>query len=555
MAKGLEFLNKIRGLAGNERRQAFADFKKQYDVKYLEETHGGQLMDENFAAKNAPAFQETQGRGPWLAFREKGSTGDFEVTPGLQYKNYSDNLNLANGGNSLFRSDFRGGSEQFSGSNIVSSARGQIGADGSFTLTRQGELNFGNSPVREQTVAQKVPSQPEPTPKTPISEPTQTVAQETASSSRQPLFSGSLSEAKNAVSSIRNATLEGRSLTAEEAQVVKDHFPGYTRQRVQDRVATGIRRSHVRRMEREWNDGTTVSNMVHGGEGVAKPTPTSEMPVSESAALTPEQAAAKQRYEEQLAANERYRSKQATEQQYQEQQAAIKAHLQAQLPQRSAWDQMESRLNQGYDPSKPGNINADNFIDQQRAMRYANGEYDATLAQMQAQGQKELDEAFAQFNVRQREATKVPSKANASSEESQVAPANNSSQANAAWQAVLREKTGNHWGSEGAVEDAISQIQKGQKTLRSNIDLVNNKGMEAKQFEDLYGFRHDAGTADELSQRYAMDQANKGATMSNYIWGNHMPQAGAGIALAGVAASYLTGDGRRSNAQLYSSPF
>lgn len=143
-------------------------------------------------------------------------------------------------------------------------------------------------------------------------------------------------------------------------------------------------------------------------------------------------------------------------------------------------------------------------------------------------------------------ATPVPSKAG---------PSSGSSEDNATWQAILREKTGTGWGSEGAIKDREAEIIRGQKTLRDHINDAQNGVMTGKSFEDLYGFKHDSGSVEKLVDQYSRNEAKKGSGFNNYMWGNKVPQAGAGIALAGVTASYLTGDGRRSNAQLYSSPF
>jgi hypothetical protein len=46
-----------------------------------------------------------------------------------------------------------------------------------------------------------------------------------------------------------------------------------------------------------------------------------------------------------------------------------------------------------------------------------------------------------------------------------------------------------------------------------------------------------------------------GPGVNDYLMGNKIPHKAAGFGIAAVTADVAMGDGRRSNAQLYSSPF
>lgn len=131
---------------------------------------------------------------------------------------------------------------------------------------------------------------------------------------------------------------------------------------------------------------------------------------------------------------------------------------------------------------------------------------------------------------------------------------------NSVYQSKMREQYGKGYFSNNAVRDrlaedkiTLSQMQKDYNSLSMGDDSL-------AKFNEKYGTNvtHNSGAFSSLESaqsQYFNKRLETGPNISNYLWGNRVPETAAGLAVAAGAVNIIMGDGRRSNAQLYSSPF
>lgn len=107
-----------------------------------------------------------------------------------------------------------------------------------------------------------------------------------------------------------------------------------------------------------------------------------------------------------------------------------------------------------------------------------------------------------------------------------------------------------------ASEYAADRIDQERKQV---IDMINDGNYKDAASAMGYSGEYTAEHADKLRQaaeKHAMDAVNEGAGIMDYVNAYHVPGAIGGAAiLAGTGSALMKDNGRKSNEQLYSSPF
>ena len=131
---------------------------------------------------------------------------------------------------------------------------------------------------------------------------------------------------------------------------------------------------------------------------------------------------------------------------------------------------------------------------------------------------------------------------------------------NSVYQSKMREQYGKGYFSNNAVRDRLSEDARTLKDLERDYNSLSMGDDSLAKFNERYGTNvtHNNGAFSSLESaqsQYFNKRLETGPNMSNYLWGNRVPETAAGLAVAAGAVNIIMGDGRRSNAQLYSSPF
>lgn len=131
---------------------------------------------------------------------------------------------------------------------------------------------------------------------------------------------------------------------------------------------------------------------------------------------------------------------------------------------------------------------------------------------------------------------------------------------NSVYRSKFREQYGTGYFSRNAVQDRLAADDKLLNQLEKDYNKLSTGDDSLTKFNEKYGTNvtHENGAFSSLESTrsdFLNKRLEKGPGVSNYLWGNRVPETAAGLAIAGAAVNIAMGDGRRSNAQLYSSPF
>lgn len=131
---------------------------------------------------------------------------------------------------------------------------------------------------------------------------------------------------------------------------------------------------------------------------------------------------------------------------------------------------------------------------------------------------------------------------------------------NSVYRSKFREQYGTGYFSRNAVQDRLAADDKLLNQLEKDYNKLSTGDDSLTKFNEKYGTNvtHKNGAFSSLESTrsdFLNKRLEKGPGVSNYLWGNRVPETAAGLAIAGAAVNIAMGDGRRSNAQLYSSPF
>ena len=112
-----------------------------------------------------------------------------------------------------------------------------------------------------------------------------------------------------------------------------------------------------------------------------------------------------------------------------------------------------------------------------------------------------------------------------------------------------------HKNAAGDISLAQKDMYREAKSSAALISKVKEKGDLKGLGKYLGQDIKDVKQVDTAAEKFLKGKMEAGPTFGNYISGYKVPQTAGGLAIIAGTAASVFGDGRKSNAELYSSPF